>query len=63
MGLFEQAFRETEVMPLTGVLAEISLILDRVRNPADSFDETEALAAIARLTREGRGEVYQKPWG
>ncbi|TFW14243.1 hypothetical protein EGY25_03325 [Brevundimonas intermedia] len=63
MGLFEQAFRETEVRPLRGVLAEIGQVLDRVRNPEDNLEEGEALTAIARLTREARGDVYQKPWG
>ena len=63
VGLFDQAFRDTEVRPLKGVLAEIGQVLDRVRNPEDSFDEDEALMAIARLTREPRGDVYQKPWG
>lgn len=63
MGLFDQAFRDTEVRPLKGVLAEIGQVLDRVRNPEDSFGEGEALTAIARLTRVARGDLYQKPWG
>lgn len=63
MGLFDQAFRETEVKPLRGILAEIGQILDRVRNPDDDFNEDEALMAIARLTRQAQGDVYQKPWG
>lgn len=65
MGLFEQAFRETEVEPLTGVLLEIQQVLDRVRNPTDAMAADEGLAAIARLSRsaDSAGEVYQKPWG
>jgi len=36
MGLFEQACRETEGLPLTGALVEVQQVLDRVRSPADS---------------------------
>lgn len=65
MGLFEQAFRETEVEPLNGVLLEIQQVLDRVRNPRDSMTEAEALVAITRLAgrKAEEGEIYQKPWG
>lgn len=51
MGLLEQAFPETEVKPLTGVLLEIQQLLDRVRNPTDAMDANEGLAAIGRLSR------------
>lgn len=65
MGLFEQAFRETEAEPLNGILLEIQQILDRVRNPRDSMTEAEALVAITRLAGQKAedGEIYQKPWG
>lgn len=65
MGMFEQAFRETAVEPLTGVLLEIQQVLDRVRNPTDPMGEADGLTAIARLSRGGDrgGEIYQKPLG
>ena len=64
MGMVDQVYREVEVAPLTGVLAEIQRVLDRVRNPGDALEEQEALASIARLTaKPDRSPVYQKPWG
>jgi hypothetical protein len=65
MGMFEQAFHERSAKPLKGTLAEIQQILDRAQTPSGGLSEDQALAAIARLTRniDDQRPVYQKPLG
>ena len=65
MGMFEQAFHERAVEPLTGTLAEIQQILNRAQARSGGLSPDQALAAISRLTRnvEDHRPVYQKPLG